>query len=155
MADIKNVEDNTQTKNKIKGEDKNLVVGDVIFGNELSFFNMIKRDVQYGLTYDFFLKNPYEDAALEIMKKHNEFYEQFQNKGLEEYITNGVKVSCNASENHEAATVNLKKDHGVIGPNGQPLLTCKDCEEDLFSNLFGRCSVDHSEYDWKFEGENV
>lgn len=84
---------------------------------------------------------PYEQMALELMAKHNEFYGEL-NKVEDEYALRGAVLSC--THGNRYIRLDMCQDHGVYS-QGIPVMTCNDykIDENIFS--FGLCG--NSEYE--------
>lgn len=76
----------------------------------------------------------YEKKAVELMHWHNEFYGQLLE--VEEYVTRGAIISCGKGEKN--SELGMLVDHGVLAPDEEPLMTCKDCTRDNIRG-FGKC----------------
>ena len=84
---------------------------------------------------------PYEQMALELMAKHNEFYGEL-NKVEDEYALRGAVLSC--THGNRYIRLDMCQDHGVYS-QGIPVMTCNDykIDDNIFS--FGLCG--NSQYD--------
>lgn len=76
-----------------------------------------------------------DDAALDMMSTYMELHKQSDT--TQDYVTRGAKISCSCGEQH--ILLDAVEDHGVIAANGKPLLTCRDCEENVNIHSFGKC----------------
>lgn len=73
-------------------------------------------------------KKDYGTNALDMMKKHYEFYGQLNYmSGIDEedYITRGAYIECSLGTTIE---LDAYEDHGVLDQNTIPLMTCEDCK---------------------------
>jgi len=124
-----------------KYEKNKIIVGDFVFkleGN--SFVNGWKWAWNKAE-----ISEEYNNLAMRLMNLHNEFYGQFINREIEEYVTAKALVYCDKGGKERQYDELIS--HGVTASNGQAVLTCKDC--DFGENLlgwFGKCEVDHSTY---------
>ncbi|WP_455649919.1 PAAR-like protein [Enterocloster citroniae] len=84
----------------------------------------------------------YEEQAAELMCRHYEFYEQMVNDT--EYVTRESELWCDKGS--ERMYMDAYEDHGIIAPNGRPLMTCEDCKVGVNIIGFGDCSVEESKY---------
>lgn len=124
-----------------KYEKKKIIVGDFVFGLEgNSFTNRWKWFWNKAEISD-----EYEELAMELMNLHNEFYGQFKNREIEEYVTTNAFVYCDKGQKEKLLDKVIS--HGVIASNEQAVLTCKDCDftEDP-RGCFGQCEIDHSTF---------
>lgn len=76
-----------------------------------------------------------DDAALDTMGTYMELHKQSDT--TQDYVTRGAKISCSYGEYH--ILLDAVEDHGVIAANGKPLLTCRDCRENINIHSFGKC----------------
>lgn len=76
-----------------------------------------------------------DDAALDMMNTYMELHKQ--SGTTQDYVTRGAKISCSCGEYH--ILLDAVEDHGVIAANGKPLLTCRDCRENINIHSFGKC----------------
>lgn len=86
----------------------------------------------------------YEDWALDLMYRHNQFFERLCE--VETYVTSKSRVHCSEQAGDEDIELQVIIDHGVIGANEQPVLTCADCDLENFNGLFDGCKVNHKKY---------
>ena len=125
-----------------KYEKKKIIVGDFIFGLEGNSFTNRWRWFWEKAE----ISEEYENLAMKMMNLHNEFYGQFKNRKIEEYVTANTYVYCDKGEKERLWGKAIS--HGVIGSNGQAVLTCKDCDlEKELGGWFGTCEIDHSTYE--------
>lgn len=128
---------------EVKYDKNKIIAGDVVFG--LEGFSLKNRWNWFWNKEE--LSEKYERMAMQLMNRHYEFYEQFQDREIEEYVTNGAFVRCSNSEMDLCTGLCNVIEHGVITSNGQAVLTCKDCTtSEGFNGDFGKCKVDHSTY---------
>ena len=76
-----------------------------------------------------------DDAALDMMNTYMELHKQPD--ATQDYVTRGAKISCSCGEYY--ILLDAVEDHGVIAANGKPLLTCRDCRENVNIHSFGKC----------------
>ena len=76
-----------------------------------------------------------DNAALDMMNTYMELHKQSDT--TQDYVTRGAKISCSCGEYH--ILLDAVEDHGVIAANGKPLLTCRDCRENINIHSFGKC----------------
>lgn len=76
-----------------------------------------------------------DDAALDMMNTYMELHKQPD--ATQDYVTRGAKISCSCGEYY--ILLDAMEDHGVIAANGKPLLTCRDCRENINIHSFGKC----------------
>lgn len=76
-----------------------------------------------------------DNAALDMMSTYMELHKQSDT--TQDYVTRGAKISCSCGEYH--ILLDAVEDHGVIAANGKPLLTCRDCRENVNIHSFGKC----------------
>ena len=81
-----------------KYEKKKIIVGDFIFGLEGDSFTNRWRWF-WNKTE---ISEEYENLAMKMMNLHNEFYGQFKNRKIEEYVTANTYVYCDKGENNSA-----------------------------------------------------
>lgn len=124
-----------------KYEKKKIIVGDFIFGLEGSAFTNRWKWIWNKEE----ISEEYDKLAMRMMNLHNEFYDQFKNREIEEYVTTNAHVYC--EKGHREQLLDKVISHGVDASNKQAVLTCKDCDftEDL-RGCFGECDIDHSAF---------
>ncbi len=137
---------------EIKFDKNKIIAGDVVF--ELEGFSLKNRWNWFRNKEE--LSDKYRDMAIKLMNWHYEFYGQFLDKDIEEYVTNGAMVRCSNSVNDSCTGLCNVIGHGVISSNKQEVLTCKDCTtREEFLGDFGTCKIDHSTYKIPELGESA
>lgn len=104
--------------------------------DKMGFWEGLSNKVRHGSE-----NYPYEQIALELMAKHNEFYGEL-NKVEDEYALRGAVLSC--THGNRYIRLDMCQDHGVYSKE-IPVMTCNDykIDENIFS--FGLCG--NSEYE--------
>lgn len=137
---------------EIKFDKNKIIAGDVVF--ELEGFSLKNRWNWFRNKEE--LSDKYRDMAIKLMNWHYEFYGQFLDKDIEEYVTNGAMVRCSNAVNDSCTGLCNVIGHGVISSNKQEVLTCKDCTtREEFLGDFGTCKIDHSTYKIPELGESA
>lgn len=137
---------------EVKYDKNKIIAGDVVF--ELEGFSLKNRWNWFWNKEE--LSDKYRDMAIELMNWHYEFYGQFLDKDIEEYVTNGAMVRCSNAVNDLCTGLCNVIGHGVISSNKQEVLTCKDCTtREEFLGDFGTCKIDHSTYKIPELGESA
>lgn len=78
------------------------------------------------------------DVLLAMMYAYSETHKQSNDADSpQEYVTREAKISCSCGE--YSILLDAEEDYGVIAVNGKPLLTCKDCKENINIRRFGVC----------------
>jgi len=105
------------------------------FTYDLLSLKHIDREKSHGARY------MYEQMALKAMAEHYAFYGQLNDVGrVEGYVTRNSIIRCDCGD-HDIR-IDTYEDHGVIAANGEPVLTCKDCQLDINIYRFGLCDAE-------------
>lgn len=121
---------------KLARSGKNITAGDFTFEQE-GWFG--KRLWSWWTS-----KGDYETTALDMMKKHYEFYEQLNyvsGISVEDYVTREAYIKCSLGT--KQIYLDTYEDHGVLDPNEKPLMTCEDCKVGENIYQFGTCKCEN------------
>ena len=83
----------------------------------------------------------YEELALRAMEQHYAFYGQLNGvTKVEGYVTRNAIIHCDCG--NADIRLDAYEDHGVIDANGEPVLTCDDCQANINIYRFGFCDAE-------------
>lgn len=131
MSDEKETEETQvgERKKKRKNSTFTFEYGD--FTYDLLSLKHLDRSV-FNVSY------AYEYAALRAMEEHYAFYGQAAK--IEGYVTRNAVIHCSCG--NRDIRLDTCKDHGVIAANGEAVLTCNVCHEDINIYRFGLCDAE-------------
>lgn len=136
MSEEKNTEENSENQVGEKKKRKNSTFT-FEYGDFTYDLLSIKRFDQSMIK----AKPIYEEMALRAMEQHYAFYGQLNGvTKIEGYVTRNAIIHCDCG--NADIRLDAYEDHGVIAANGEPVLTCDDCQANINIYRFGLCAAE-------------
>lgn len=136
MSEEKNTEDNSENQVGERKKRKNSTFT-FEYGDFTYDLLSIKRFDQSMIK----AKHIYEELALRAMEQHYAFYGQLNGvTKIEGYVTRNAIIHCDCG--NADIRLDAYEDHGVIAANGEPVLTCDDCQANINIYRFGLCAAE-------------
>ncbi len=136
MSEEKNTEENSENQVGEKKKRKNSTFT-FEYGDFAYDFLTIRHIAQSKIEG----KPIYEEMALSAMEQHYAFYGQLNGvMKVEGYVTRNAIIHCDCG--NADIRLDAYEDHGVIAANGEPVLTCDDCQANINIYRFGLCDAE-------------